>query len=129
MKNILIDTNIYSAFKLGNREIVNAFRTIETIGINSIVLGELYAGFKLGTLEAQNRAELNAFLDTTRVLFYSVDEVTAEIFAEIFKTLRQKRTPIPTNDIWIAATAMQHGLAVYSLDRHFTQINGLLRYS
>jgi predicted nucleic acid-binding protein len=128
MKKILIDTNIYSAFKVDNKDVVDVLRTVEYIGINSTVLGELYSGFKLGSREVENRSELDAFLDSPRVFFYSIDEATAEIYAEIFKTLRQKGTPIPTNDIWIAATAMQHGLAVYSLDKHFEEIPGLLRY-
>ena len=127
MKNILIDTNVYSAFKGNIEEVVNVFRMVEHIGINTTVLGELYSGFKLGTKEEQNMAELNQFLDSPRVFLYTVDEETAEIYAEIFKTLRQNGTPIPTNDIWIAATAMQYGLALYSLDKHFELIPGILR--
>ena len=128
MKNILIDTNTYSAFKDDIEEVVNVFRIVEHIGINSTVLGELYSGFKLGSKEKQNSAALNQFLDSPRVFFYSIDETTAEIYAGIFKSLRQDGNPITTNDIWIAATAMQHGLALYSLDKHFDKINGLLRF-
>lgn len=129
MKKILIDTNTYSAFKNNFIEVVNVFRRVEHIGINSTVLGELYSGFKLGSKEKRNLAELNQFLDSPRVFFYAVDDTAAEIYAEIFKTLRQTGTPIPTNDIWIAATSMQHGLALFSLDKHFDLIPGLLRYS
>ena len=127
MKSILIDTNVYSAFKADIDEVLEVFRAVEHIGVNSTVLGELYSGFKLGMKEEKNRVELNQFLDSPRVHFYSINETTAEIYAGIFKSLRKNGTPIPTNDMWIAATAMQHGLALYSLDKHFDSIPGILR--
>jgi len=77
--------------------------------------------------EKQNREELEEFLDSPRVFAYSVDEDSAEYYAEILDTLRKLGKPIPTNDIWIAAVALQNGLNLFSMDSHFEKIFGLLR--
>ena len=128
MKRILIDTNVYVAFKSGNAEVLNTFRRVDYIGISAIVLGELLGGFRTGNKEKQNLKELDEFLSAPRVGTIPVDETTSEFYAEIYRVLRQKGTPIPTNDLWIAATAMQHGLALYSMDAHFYRIEGLVLY-
>ncbi len=128
MKKILIDTNIYSEFKRNNREIVEILQSVEYIGISTTVLGEIYSGFKLGRKVNQNFKELESFLDTPRVYFLSLDETTAVFYSDIFKQLKTKGSPIPANDIWIAATAMQHGLSLLTLDKHFEKIEGLLKY-
>ena len=128
MKKILIDTNIYSEFKRNNIEILEILQSVEYIGISTTVLGEIYSGFKLGSKAKQNCHELELFLDSPRVYFLSLDETTAEIYATVFKQLKLKGKPIPTNDIWIAAIAMQHGLSLLTLDKHFDNIAGLLRY-
>ena len=128
MKKILIDTNIYSEFKRNNTEIIEILRSVEYIAISTTILGEIYSGFKLGSKEKQNCHELDLFLDSPRVNFLSLDETTAEIYAAVFKQLKSKGKPIPTNDIWIAATAIQHGLSLLTLDKHFDNIAGLLRY-
>jgi len=126
MKKILIDTNVYSAYKASDPEVVRRFRSTEEIHLNITVLAELVAGFKAGSKEAQNREELRAFLNSPRVVLDELTEATAEFYAHIYLMLREKGTPIPTNDLWIAASALQHGCALYSLERHFQGINGLL---
>ncbi|HAS83269.1 MAG TPA: VapC toxin family PIN domain ribonuclease [Verrucomicrobia bacterium] len=126
MKRFVIDTNIYSAFKSNHPAVVARFREAEEIVVCSIVHGELLAGFKCGNREQNNTSELEAFLDRPRVSYVTTDASTAEFYAEIFKRLRAKGSPIPTNDIWIAASAMQHGLAVYTRDNHFDCISGLI---
>ncbi|RPJ79375.1 MAG: type II toxin-antitoxin system VapC family toxin [Deltaproteobacteria bacterium] len=93
----------------------------------SISIGELLSGFKAGGQERKNREELEAFLDAPRVTSYQIDENTADFYAEILNTLRKAGTPIPTNDIWIASVAFQHGLRLFTQDRHFDAIAGLLR--
>ena len=85
--------------------------------MSSISIGELLSGFKGGARERENRDELAEFLDTPRVSIYRVSEDTAEFYAEILNGLRSAGTPIPTNDIWIAAQAMEHGLRLVSMDR------------
>ncbi len=128
MRKVCIDTNIYAAFKKKNTDVVEAFRSFDLIGIDSAVLAELYAGFDMGRKSKQNREELTDFLNSQRVILYSHDIETAEFFSHIFRQLRSKGTPIPTNDIWIAASSMQHGLALYTFDRHFSSIDGILLY-
>lgn len=126
MNKILIDTNIYSHAMRGNKDVVNVLKYVADIGISSISIGELLSGFKAGNKEKINRQELNIFLDSPRVTLHCVDEVTAEFYSAILNRLKKQGTPIPTNDIWIAATALQHGLSVYTLDKHFEHIAGLL---
>lgn len=126
MNRILIDTNIYSAAMRGETGVVNALRRVSRIVICAVSIGELLSGFKAGSRERENRAELAAFLDSPRVVLYPVDEDTAEYYSAILNQLKQQGTPIPTNDIWIAAVAFQHGLELFTADHHFSHIKGLL---
>ena len=126
MKTAMIDTSVYSAFKAGDPEVIRALARPEKILVCTTVLGELLSGFKCGTKERANRDELELFLDTPRVAFAVADDETAEFYSEIFKVLRGKGRPIPTNDMWIAASALQHGAAVLSLDSHFACVEGLV---
>jgi predicted nucleic acid-binding protein len=70
--------------------------------------------------------ELDAFLDNSRVGEINIDSETSEFYATIYRALRTKGKPIPTNDMWIAASALQHGLALCSLDAHFHNIDGII---
>jgi len=126
MKRIIIDTNFYSAFKRNDSEAVDLLRRAEYVGISSIIIGELFAGFRCGSREKQNRIELDQFLDSPRVEILPVDDETAEFYAQVFSELRQKGRPIPSNDLWLAASALQYGLALATYDDHFHSINGLL---
>ena len=126
MKKILIDTNAYAAFKKNETDAVNTFKTVEYIGVNIIVLGELFSGFMGGTREARNTKELDQFLDSPRVHLVQVDEETAEFYARVYWDLKRKGKPIPTNDLWVAASAMRHGLALFTYDEHFDNIDGLI---
>jgi tRNA(fMet)-specific endonuclease VapC len=125
VRDILFDTNAYSAFKRNSPEAVEIIQHAQMIGINSIVLGELLAGFGVGKREALNRQELNMFLSSKRVKRLAVDEGTSEYYSMIYRKLRQQGQPIPTNDMWIAATALQHGFAVFTYDGHFQHVDGL----
>ena len=126
MKHIALDTNAYSAFKCGNNDIIEIIQYADTINVSSIVIGELFAGFAIGTKEKNNKKELVEFLNTDRCQVIAVDQNTTIYYAHIYKLLRQKGTPIPTNDLWIAALAMQHGHMLCTLDKHFTCIDNLL---
>lgn len=126
MKNVLIDTNFYVAFKRNQKQAVELLRQVEYIGMTTVVLGELLAGFRCGRRENENRRELNQFLDSPRVEVLNIDEETADFYAEVFRALKQKDRPIPTNDLWIAATTLRHGLALATFDDHFRNIDGLL---
>ena len=126
MKRILVDTNAYAAFKRNDAATVAIFRAVEYIGVNIVVLGELFSGFKGGSKELQNRKELEQFLDSPRVNVIVLDEETAEFYARIYLDLKKKGGPIPTNDIWIAASAMRHGLSLFTYDDHFNNVDGLI---
>ncbi|MBE0575258.1 MAG: type II toxin-antitoxin system VapC family toxin [Desulfuromonadales bacterium] len=126
MKRILIDTNCYVAFKREQQSIVDLLRQVEYIGMSTVVLGELLAGFLCGSREAKNRQELYQFMDSPRVEVLNLDEETADFYAGVFRALKGKGRPIPTNDLWIAAVTLRHGLALATLDEHFRHIDGLL---
>jgi tRNA(fMet)-specific endonuclease VapC len=126
MKRVLLDTNAYVAFKRGEAEIVELLRLPDEIVLSTVVLGELLAGFAAGQREARNRQELAQFLASPRVVVVPVDETTASCYASVFALLRRKGRPIPVNDLWIAATALQHGLLLVTFDEHFQAIEGLM---
>ncbi len=98
------------------------------MGFLLLFLGKFIPVLNIGNKQKQNCYELDLFLDTPRVHFFKLDETTAEIYATIFKQLKTKGKPIPTNDIWISATAIQYGLALLTLDKHFENIDGLLQH-
>ena len=126
MIRALLDTNAYVAFMRNNARVVEAFRYLGEIHITPVVIGELLTGFKGGSKESRNRNELRQFLNNSRVRLTPVDDGTAEFYAHIYLSLKTKGTPIPTNDLWIASSALQHGLGMISLDRHFEQVEGLI---
>lgn len=119
---ICLDTSGYSAFKRGHVRALELIRRSEGIVIPIIVLGELFAGFRRGQRERRNLDELDRFRESPRVRIASLDEETASCYAEILTRLRERGTPIPTNDIWIAASAMQAGLRVVTTDHHFMRV-------
>lgn len=125
IKRYLIDTNIYSYALRGEEEIVQILRETDEIGFSVISIGELLVGFKGGGKERKNRKELETFLDSPRVVIYPVNDETAEFYADIFIRLKEAGTPIPTNDIWIAAIAFQNGLKLFTKDIHFKSVAGL----
>ena len=126
LRPILLDTNAYTAFKRNVIEAVEIVKNTSFIGLNSIILGELYGGFALGSREERNRSELSQFLEISKINCFAVDSDTAEYYARVYYGLRKKGNPIPTNDMWIAATALQYNLALFSYDKHFQAIDGLI---
>ncbi len=125
MRRLLIDTNIYSYALKGEGGVIEVLRKADEIGFSVISIGELLSGFKKGGREKKNRGELEEFLDSPRVVVYSVNEDTAEFYAEVLNNLRKTGKPVPTNDIWIAAVAFQNGLKLFTKDSHFQKIAGL----
>jgi predicted nucleic acid-binding protein len=126
VSDILLDTNGYTAFKQAQPDAVDIVQRAARLALSSVVLGELLAGFAVGSREAQNRAELQQFLASDRVYLLLIDDGTAAFYANVYSQLRKKGRPIPTNDLWIAASALQHGYALFSYDAHFKHIDGLL---
>jgi tRNA(fMet)-specific endonuclease VapC len=90
------------------------------------VLGELLFGFRNGTRFKKNVTELNRFLEHDAVEMVSIGRISADRYSRIASHLKQKGTPIPTNDIWIAAQSMEHGAELITMDKHFDKISGLV---
>lgn len=127
MKKVLIDTNIFSLAMKGDAAVIRVLRSVDLIGFSAISAGELYSGFKGGSHEDKNREELYMFLDSPRVVVHAIDMETAEFYSSILHNLRVAGTPVPTNDIWIAAVSFQHGYKLFTKDRHFDLIPGLVQ--
>jgi tRNA(fMet)-specific endonuclease VapC len=125
MRTVALDTNAYVAFKRGEPDVVEVLRHAPELLVSTTVLGELLAGFAAGTRESRNRAELSAFIETPRVRVVPCGETTADNYALVFAALRRKGKPIPSNDLWIAASALEHGAGLLTLDAHFAAIDGL----
>jgi len=126
MRPVMIDTNAYSAFKRADSAIVQVVQYAEVVAMSPVVIGELLFGFDGGTHAKQNRDELHKFLEVPRVQLYPITSDTAHYYSQIFHVLRRKGKPIPTNDIWIAAQALEHGCVVCTYDKHFHEIEGLI---
>lgn len=126
MRPILIDTNAYAAFKQRDPSILEIFQYAETIAMSPVVLGELLGGFDCGNKTKKNLDELQQFLQSSRVRVFSITSDTAKFYSQIYSALRNKGHPIPTNDMWIAAQALENGCVVCSYDKHFKVIEGLI---
>jgi tRNA(fMet)-specific endonuclease VapC len=122
VSRILLDTSAYSAILRGDMRIARVMQEADEIAINAIVLGELKAGFRKGRHRERNEQELAEFLASPRARVLGLDEETADRYAVILDSLRSAGNPIPTNDVWIAATAMQHGFRILTTDQHFRKI-------
>jgi tRNA(fMet)-specific endonuclease VapC len=109
----------------GHREVASLVRRAEAVLLPAVVAGELLYGFRFGSRFEENAARLEAFLDVPSVDLLTVTFVTADRFGRIATALREKGTPIPTNDIWIAAQAMVAGADLLSSDAHFGLVEGL----
>jgi tRNA(fMet)-specific endonuclease VapC len=122
MTGILLDTSAYSAFMKGHPEVKSALQQAAAIYLNPVVLGELRAGFIKGGRQRKNERELEFFLSSPRVSVLPLDEGTSDRYATIINALWTAGTPVPTNDVWIAASAAQHGLRILTLDAHYERI-------
>ena len=122
MRPILLDTNAYVAFKRGESAAIDIIQNAETLAISPVVLGELLGGFEGGNRIKKNRDELHQFLQSSRVRVSPLTADTANFYSQIYSSLRNKGTPIPTNDMWIAAQALEHGCLLFSHDKHFKKV-------
>lgn len=120
-----LDTNCYAAYLAGDREVLLALTEAKATFLSIFVLGELYAGFKGGTRERENRNMLAAFLKKSSVITLNASLETADLFGVVQNTLKQAGRPIPINDVWIAAHAIEYGAVVITRDKHFLHIPGL----
>jgi predicted nucleic acid-binding protein len=122
MSRYCLDTSAYSHFQRGDPEVVELLDRAEWIGVPATTLGELRTGFILGGRRAENESELDRFLAHPIVDVVPVDDEVSRHFAAIVVELRRSGTPIPTNDIWIAAASARVGALVLTYDRHFERM-------
>ncbi len=126
MKNIILDTNAYTHLLAGDQDVLNALGAAETVYMSIFVLGELYAGFLGGSKEKENKSILHKFLEKPTVKILNSTAETAEVFGMIKNNLKNQGSPLPINDVWIAAHGIETGSTVLSFDSHFRKISGLL---
>ncbi len=119
---LALDTNSYVDFVKGEDVAVSALQRAGEIFVPLVVLAELRAGFLLGSRGNENEQLLVRFLNSPRVNVLCPDDNTSHHYARIFAQLKKQGTPIPTNDIWIGALAIQHELILFSRDRHFDHL-------
>ena len=124
---LALDTNGYRAAADGDTRTAELLRRADEIWLPYVVLGELRAGFALGTVGKKNEAKLTEFLNSPRVRALFADEQTTHHYAVLFAQLRRQGSPIPTNDIWIAALTVQHDLLLLTNDEHFSKIPQIVR--
>ena len=122
---ILLDSNAYSRLMRGDERTSAAVRGATGILMSAVVIGELLYGFRNGSRFERNVAGLRSFLDNPYVSLVPVGPVTADRYSRIAAALRAKGRPIPTNDVWIAAHAMETGADLLSADRHFEAVDGI----
>ena len=124
---IALDINRYVDLCKGVGETVTLLEEAEAVVVPFVVLGELRAGFANGRRQAENERTLRRFFlkDGVEVLF--ADDQTTHHYAAVFLQLRKQGTPIPTNDIWLAALVLQHNLVLHARDRHFDHLPQIIR--
>lgn len=124
-RRLVLDTSAYSRMLQRHPQVLDLVSDASQVVLSAVTLGELQAGFEIGTQAAKNRRTLQLFLEEPYV---EVADINAEVvlrYGRIFAKLRAAGTPLPTNDIWIAATAIDRGAKLLTFDRHFGQISNL----
>jgi tRNA(fMet)-specific endonuclease VapC len=125
---VVLDTNAYIDFAEGRPEVVDIVATRSTeILMPSIVLGELLYGFMKGRRQEYNEEKLRSFIAALGVTVLVVDGEVARKYALIFSALKRKGTPIPINDLWIAACCMSAGGTLLTRDQYFEQVDQIDR--
>jgi tRNA(fMet)-specific endonuclease VapC len=125
MKKIILDTNAYTRLLAGEENVLDAVASAEVIFMSIFVLGELYAGFSGGMKNRENRDVLRRFLTKSSVKILNATSETAEIFGSLKNALRKAGTPLPINDVWIAAHGIETGSIIVTYDQHFRKILGI----
>ena len=125
MNRILLDTNAYIRFLAGDVRVLNVLAGAERIYMSVFVLGELSAGFRVGRKGRENKNVLDRFMEKPGVEVLDATRETADVFGLVKHTLKNAGTPIPMNDVWIAAHALETGSVLVTYDAHFQVVPGL----
>jgi tRNA(fMet)-specific endonuclease VapC len=126
MSRLLLDTSAYAAFFRNHAGVKAEVQEASELFLSPIVLGELRSGFLKGGRRDENEKELQDFLASPRCDVPVIDDDTAHRYAAIHDYLRRHGTPVSPNDLWIAASAAQHGLTVVTLNGDFDKIPQVL---
>ena len=121
-EHLILDTTAVSAFFRGNKEVNGHITSADELYLSPVVIGELLAGFGMGKREGKNREILRELLSSARVRTLDIDGGTSERYGAILTYLREAGSPLPTHEIWIAASAMQHGLKLLTTDKRYAKI-------
>jgi tRNA(fMet)-specific endonuclease VapC len=122
---VVLDTSAYSRMRVGHEEVLDRLAAADVVWLPSIVLGELEAGFELGGRQRENRVVLAEFLAEPFVGVLEIGPSVARRYGKVFAQLRRDGTPIPINDVWIAACTLDSGAQLVTLDHHFARVRGL----
>lgn len=123
---VCLDTNAYSRLMRGHAPLTALLESADEVLVPVTVLGELHAGFEMGARRDANRRQLDEFLSLPGVDLVAITAEIAERYGILVSQLMKQGTPIPTNDIWIAASALETGTRLVTYDPHFQAIQGLL---
>jgi tRNA(fMet)-specific endonuclease VapC len=123
---LVLDTSAYSRLRGGDEGVVDWLAAAAVVFVPAVVLGELQAGFFLGGRRRENEETLRSFLGEPFVELCNIDADVSRRYGEIFAALRRAGTPIPTNDIWIAAVTLVTGGHLLTFDEDFARVGGLL---
>ena len=121
----LPDTNALSALWNGDERVLDDLGEAECVFMSIIVLGELFAGFRGGTRLKENRARLAGFLAKPTVRTLELSTETAEVYGQIKDALKKAGTPVPINDVWLSAQAIETGSVLITFDNHFGNVPGI----
>lgn len=124
-RRVVIDTSAYSHLRRGDPRVIEWLAAAPLVLVPVTALGELEAGFRRGTRYAENVRVLRQFLSDPLVRIVPTDEEVALCYGRLFADLRDRGTPIPTNDIWIAAATLVSGAELLTFDRDFEHVPGL----
>jgi tRNA(fMet)-specific endonuclease VapC len=124
---LALDTNRYTDLCRGEAFVVETVEQADEVWLPFIVLGELRAGFAVGSQGPRNEAVLRRFLLKPGVRTLYAGEQTTHHYANVYRQLRKQGTPIPTNDMWIAALVLEHSLVLCARDAHFDALAQITR--
>ncbi len=124
---VVLDTSAYAHLRAGHPKVLEILSAAETVYLPTIVLGELEAGFRLGRRTKENLAILAEFLRESFTMVLPVTADVARVYGRLFAGLREAGTPIPVNDIWIAACTVEAGAHLVTYDQDFNRVNELDR--
>ena len=124
---VAIDTNRLTDLFRGDRELAERLAMCDHVAVPLVVLGEIRAGFYGGNRQHDNELVLRMFLSKATVSVLLPTRETAEYYGRLFVQLKRAGTPVPDNDLWIAAQVLEHDLQLISRDGHFDKIPQLPR--